>query len=236
MQISRSASDADRPSDYGYKWRFMITGVLAFVGWMVTTTVANYVSTALPEATPYRTTAIHGAGLAWLTVMLAFTLMGSRSRLGDLTVRGSSTAWLIGLVAVAAAYGVKHAWSVFHGVPQEPFMATLYLGKSTLQVFVFLVTAVTIVPLAEELAFRHFLLGSLPYRRSKFWAATSAFGTALVFAAGHMPQYQYHSTEAFILLLGFMFAAARIATGGLVLPVVLHAEAAAIGLLLNELR
>jgi uncharacterized protein len=141
-----------------------------------------------------------------------------------------------GLAAVAAVYLAQHAWCAVVDIPKEPYMAALYLGKTPLQIGLFLLTALTIAPLAEELAFRHFLLGSFPHRRSNAWAAIGTVVTAFAFAVLHMSQYRYPSTIALMVVLGGLFAAARIKTGGLVLPVALHIEAVALGLLLNELH
>uniref|UniRef100_UPI001112C985 CPBP family intramembrane glutamic endopeptidase n=1 Tax=Escherichia coli TaxID=562 RepID=UPI001112C985 len=56
--------------------------------------------------------------------------------------------------------------------------------------------------------------------------------TSLLFAAVHM-QYQNLLTLAEMFLVGLITSAARIRSGGLLLPVLLHMEATALGLLLG---
>nr|WP_264829002.1 MULTISPECIES: CPBP family glutamic-type intramembrane protease [Enterobacteriaceae] len=54
----------------------------------------------------------------------------------------------------------------------------------------------------------------------------------MLFAAVHM-QYQNLLTLAEMFLVGLITSAARIRSGGLLLPVLLHMEATALGLLLG---
>ncbi|EBD2439002.1 CPBP family intramembrane metalloprotease [Salmonella enterica] len=83
----------------------------------------------------------------------------------------------------------------------------------------------------EETLFRGIMLNVFRSRyRWTMWLG--ALITSLLFAAVHM-QYQNLLTLAEMLLVGLITSAARIRSGGLLLPVLLHMEATALGLLLG---
>ncbi|MFI8383261.1 lysostaphin resistance A-like protein [Pseudomonas sp. NPDC079086] len=81
---------------------------------------------------------------------------------------------------------------------------------------------VVVAPVFEEVFFRFFLLRAFPYARSFNWALFSVIFTSLLFSAVHI---HYSCAVSFIslFLMGVLFAYARILSGGLALPVLLHA-------------
>ena len=88
----------------------------------------------------------------------------------------------------------------------------------------------TIAPLGEELAFRHFLLNLFPFRKP-LWAGVAIVVTALAFASIHL-QYTFKSTVVLLFVLALMLAYARVKTGGLLVPMAMHACASLLALVL----
>ncbi|EMV3983133.1 CPBP family intramembrane metalloprotease, partial [Escherichia coli] len=88
-----------------------------------------------------------------------------------------------------------------------------------------------LAPLNEEILFRGIMLNVFRSRyRWTMWLG--ALITSLLFAAAHS-QYQNLLTLAEMFLVGMITSAARIRSGGLLLPVLLHMEATVLGLLLG---
>ncbi len=104
-------------------------------------------------------------------------------------------------------------------VGQDPRMAELFLGVQGLGGRALLLTAAVVVaPVAEEVIFRGILLPGL--------AAHMRTGTALVvsssiFALFHVPSHGLGAVMPGVL--GLVFGWARLRTGGLAAPMVLHA-------------
>ncbi|MCS5514715.1 CPBP family intramembrane metalloprotease [Pseudomonas qingdaonensis] len=88
-------------------------------------------------------------------------------------------------------------------------------------------------PLGEELAFRHFLLNLFPFRKP-LWAVVAIVVSALAFAAIHL-QYTFRSTVVLLFILALMLAYARIRTGGLLVPMAMHACASTLALAMYPL-
>lgn len=84
----------------------------------------------------------------------------------------------------------------------------------------FIVSVVVLAPIYEEMLFRGFLLQGLliwaPRRRT-----LSALLTSAIFAAVHT-QYAHLQTLIALLLLSLLLCAARFASGGVKLPILLH--------------
>ena len=114
---------------------------------------------------------------------------------------------------------------------QTPFMTKLFADKSIPDVILTLLAVFILAPLNEEILFRGVMLNVF---RSRYnWTMwLGALITSLLFAAVHM-QYQNLLTLAEMFLVGLITSAARIRSGGLLLPVLLHMEATALGLLLG---
>ncbi|WP_241264857.1 CPBP family intramembrane glutamic endopeptidase, partial [Klebsiella pneumoniae] len=89
--------------------------------------------------------------------------------------------------------------------------------------------AAVVPPLNEETLFRGIMLNV--FRSRYCWTMwLGALITSLLFVAAHS-QYQNLLTLAELFLVGLITSVARIRSGGLLLPVLLHMEATTLGLL-----
>lgn len=79
-----------------------------------------------------------------------------------------------------------------------------------------------LAPIVEELVFRQYLFTLLPYRKSIFWSIGVSALLAIVFAAVHA-QYTSPITFGIIAVISFGFGMARVITGGILLPIMMHA-------------
>ncbi|MGE8066168.1 CPBP family intramembrane glutamic endopeptidase [Pseudomonas sp. NPDC089569] len=133
-----------------------------------------------------------------------------------------------GLPLIVVAYVVGMFLDVKLGFNREPFMANLLSKFSTGQIVLFLVMLVVLPPLSEELLFRQFLIRLFPItKRSWQWVGVIVVATVFMLTHG-----QYKNWPSFLLLgcLGVILGVARIATGGLVAPILLHSFAEVAGM------
>ncbi|CAD5535005.1 CPBP family intramembrane metalloprotease [Escherichia coli] len=172
----------------------------------------------------------HGAVLVYLLcVFLVY-----RRYIAPLPVVGQlrnvGVPWLVG--AMAVVYVGEYLLGKALALPTEPFMTKLFADKSIRDVILTLLTIFIFAPLNEETLFRGIMLNV--FRSQYSWTMwLGALITSLLFVAVHMQQYQNLLTLAEIFLVGLITSAARIRSGGLLLPVLLHMEATTLGLLLG---
>ncbi|HHD8103989.1 TPA: CPBP family glutamic-type intramembrane protease [Salmonella enterica] len=121
------------------------------------------------------------------------------------------------------------AEKVMH-IPDEPWVKMM-LSLPALPLSAFVFTVVVLAPLSEEIVFRGVLLNIFITRNP--W--TGYVGAVLLAAIFSMMHGQYEHLLTFIELFGvaLLLSLARLRSGGLLLPVLLHAEASIIALLLN---
>jgi len=124
-----------------------------------------------------------------------------------------------GLLATTAVYVLCGVVMALFDIPDESFMLTFFDGLDRSQIVLLCISLVIFPPLAEELLFRHFLMRLLPWERS-----------TVLFAAIHT-QYEQAITMMALAAVGFVLAVARIASGGLLVPVLIHACAEVLALL-----
>lgn len=171
----------------------------------------------------------HGAVLVYLLcVFLAY-----RRWVTPLPVVGQfrnvDALWLV--AAMAVLYVGEFLLSKALGQPAEAFMTKLFADKSISEVSLTLLAIFVLAPLNEETLFRGFMLNVFRSRyRWTMWLG--ALIISLLFAAVHT-QYQNLTTLAEMFLVGMITSIARIRSGGLLLPVLLHMEATSLGLLLG---
>lgn len=140
---------------------------------------------------------------------------------------------VIGLVSVLAAYAVSIGVSIYLGFGRELTMQGLGFGKSGSQYLLMIISLLTLPPIVEEIAFRHFILGALPFKSNAYTATSAVIMSAAFFMYAHFKSYSFWPTHALMLSLGLIFAVARIQSGGLSLPIILHSSAVAIALSAN---
>lgn len=115
------------------------------------------------------------------------------------------------------------------GLPREVFMAELLVGLNNWQAMVKVASLIVLPPIAEELFFRHYMLRLFPYENSRAWTWIAIIVTSAVFAGMHI-QYGNWITVALIFACGGVFAVARVVSGGLLVPVLLHSLAEVVAL------
>ena len=136
-----------------------------------------------------------------------------------------------GIGLVLLIQGLAAAISLWLDMAPEAFMSSLYDGKSLFQSIVMVVCVLIWAPIIEELAFRHFLIARIDDQTRGWRVGLLVTFSALCFAGLHM--FQYHHTLTFTALLGWglVLGYYRWRTGGLLLPMLLHAFISSIGLI-----
>lgn len=147
--------------------------------------------------------------------------------------RFNRTQACVGLAAVFSAYLASIGVAELAGFGREMGMVLLGFGKTEFQFQIFIVTVLILPPIVEEIAFRHFILNTLPFNRHRLVAVAAVIGSATFFMYAHIGAYNFWPTHALMFTLGVIFAVARLVTGGLLLPMMLHCFAVATGLSLN---
>ncbi|EPQ6932561.1 CPBP family intramembrane glutamic endopeptidase [Pseudomonas aeruginosa] len=137
------------------------------------------------------------------------------------------------MAAILSAYLASAGMAEITGLGREMGMVLLGFGKTEVQFQIFIVTVLILPPIVEEIAFRHFVLGTFPYNRNRIVAVIAVVTSAAFFMHAHLVAYNYWTTHALMFALGVIFAVARLVTGGLLLPVMLHCFAVTTGLALN---
>lgn len=117
------------------------------------------------------------------------------------------------------------------GIPRESFMIHLFDGLSVWQ-SVFMVLGVMVFPpVTEELIYRHFLFRMFPVHKvAGAWAAV--LFTATAFSWNHS-QYTHWTTTLLLAALGITLTIARLKTGGILVPVLMHSFAAGVAIVLS---
>ncbi|TBN34961.1 CPBP family intramembrane glutamic endopeptidase [Pseudomonas sp. BGI-2] len=218
IEASRS-----EPYKWAGRWGMAALAVLIFYALQITTVgmvgQENWNSLWLVGAH-----GITGAALLLLALIQFRNDGGIRALLGHNTGR----ALRFGVPLIVAAYVVTTFLDVTLGFGREPFMENLLSEFSTAQIILFLSMLLVLPPLSEELLYRHFLIRLFPIT-SRSWQWVAVIAMAALFMLTHG---QYKNWPSFLLLgcLGVIFGAARIATGGLVAPVLLHSFAEVAGM------
>lgn len=150
--------------------------------------------------------------------------------LGTITPRS----FAIGAASVSIIYVAIHLLIYKLDIPQEWIMSILYVGKTPLEVAMMLAAVITIVPIIEELLLRHFIISSIPFDSGKLSAFAAVIMSAAFFSWLHHA-YENWTTFLTIFLLGVVLGHARIKSGGLALPIILHSYASVNALVLNEI-
>lgn len=140
---------------------------------------------------------------------------------------------IFGVVVISALYLTTYLVAYLMKQPREPAMVSLFAFRTGFQNIVFCVSVLVLPPIVEELAFRHFLLSTVPFRASTWISLVGVMVTALLFSLGH--GYIYFSTKILIFAVGITFGIARIRSHGLLLPIGLHVYAVAFALICNQI-
>lgn len=187
---------------------------------------------SVEEFKPYRL-AIHHLGTA--TLLVCLFLFQRRFLTKGMLVLGNSVRrpLLVGIAVVAALYLLTYVLAFILELPREQTMVQHYAGKTPFQVGVMILAMLIVVPVSEELGFRHFLLGLLPFNRSVLLGGIAVSLSSALFMYVH--SYNHLPTMLLMFALGVVFAVARIVSGGMLAPVALHAFAVLLGLSIDAL-
>ncbi|PPS35862.1 hypothetical protein BVY12_11985 [Pseudomonas amygdali pv. morsprunorum] len=191
----------------------------------------------LMENTPYLTLIAYDVPILYgppAILLVAVLLLQKRLRPHNRLLGTVKRRYLvIGLISVLAAYAASIGSSIFLGFGRELSMQGLGLGKSEPQYLLMIISLLILPPIVEEIAFRHFILGMLPFKQNFLVATVAVTLSSILFMYAHLGRYDYWPTHALMLTLGVIFSVARIQTGGLLLPVILHSAAVAIAVTAN---
>ncbi|MNQ02009.1 CAAX amino terminal protease self- immunity [compost metagenome] len=94
--------------------------------------------------------------------------------------------------------------------------------------FMALVSSLVLAPIGEEILFRGILLNM--FGSSRTWVLGIGVVLVALFFAWIHTQYQSTSTAVQLFALSVVFSWARLRSGGLLLPVLLHALASVLGI------
>lgn len=134
-----------------------------------------------------------------------------------------------GAIGTIGAYLLFGVAVLVLGLPREVFMAELLDGLNGWQATIKIASLIVLPPIAEELFFRHYMLRLFPYENSRAWTWIAIIVTSAIFAGMHI-QYGNWITVVLIFACGGIFAIARVVSGGLLVPVLLHSLAEMVAL------
>lgn len=166
--------------------------------------------------------------LAFLAVLAPAILFVQRFPGADFSFVGKAfnlKTTAVGLAFVLVAmFGGGALRSAFSG-EEESALRALGGQMAAIGSMEFVLTFIMVgllAPIVEELVFRQYLFTLLPYRKSMVWSIAVAALWAIVFSAVHT-QYANPITFGVIAVLAFGFGMARVITGGILLPILMHA-------------
>lgn len=222
---------------FATKWRWVLLfGPLVYGIYRLIVLVAVPLSVGqfnlLPIASGYPIIFYYGPALVFLWLMF---IVHRRTWFRDIRFVGEVCRrdLLTGIAMITLLYVIEAAVEYLMGQPRETKMVSLYQFKSTSQIVVLVASLLVLPPFVEELAFRHFLLSTLPFRANRVVGAIAIVATSLYFSYIH--GYQYWTTNVTIFLVGVTFGFARIRSNGMLLPIALHAYTIALALAMDQL-
>ncbi|HIE1900991.1 CPBP family intramembrane glutamic endopeptidase [Pseudomonas aeruginosa] len=121
-------------------------------------------------------------------------------------------------------------WAFFQKIdcsvtaPPEPWMSsyTEEIKTGGLSMLVVIIGICILAPIGEELVFRQMLVDVFPIRKRHLMLVLSWLFSSLLFTIAHMCQYQNPTTLIWIFVVGSLCFVARVASGGIALPILVH--------------
>lgn len=133
----------------------------------------------------------------------------------------------LGASLIIALYLLATLIEAALGQTQGPLMGHALHGLSAAQIMLLFSMLLVFPAIAEELLYRHFLIGLFPLTQRTWQALAVVVTTVLFMLQGqslHWPSY------ALMGALGVILGVARITSGGLAAPILLHALASFMGM------
>lgn len=149
---------------------------------------------------------------------------------GRFTLVGSRRHRLASFSGVAVLYLGFDAYKRFMGVGSEQWVLNWASLTNWRQWTAFLVTVLIVSPVAEELFFRGALFCLCRRLDNRFYDYLAVLAPSAMFVLVHS-QYSQPSSLFYLLLLSLLLAVARVASGSILLPILMHVEAGALALL-----
>lgn len=179
---------------------------------------------------------INSLGLAGIGLIALLYLQHRKQSLREV-VMGQQflRPYLYGLGAIVIIYGLCAAWMYLLNVPRESFMVHFFDDLAPGQIALLCATLILFPPVAEELLFRHYLMRLFPLDRGPGWQWAAIVVSTLLFTASHI-QYDNYVTGFTLLTASLVFGISRVLSGGLIVPVLLHASTEVIALILNYIQ
>lgn len=197
----------------------VITAAIAIVylWWVILNTVGTWALLNAPAG--YHLLLQHLAGVVFLlAAIIPYQRWIAPIGFGHIWQRSS----LSPAAAIFAVYFLDYSYSKLDGYSPETWVIDL-LNQPLEQLISVFFTILLFAPIGEEIVFRGILLNV--FRTSRKWTTwVGVVVIALLFAAIHT-QYQKLSTFLEMMVLSAIFSWARMRSGGLALPVLLHAFA-----------
>jgi len=125
----------------------------------------------------------------------------------------------LGFYAVGFARGVEEVW-----MTQKVYTLTLW----TPGFLPFLLAVIFIAPITEELFYRGLVLSVFRRDTSRSWCVISIVASSALFMLSHT-QYVYYQTYIYLFVLGVLLSFARLRTGSLSVPIIMHSFAGLLG-------
>ncbi|EMG2119200.1 hypothetical protein IPC1147_33585 [Pseudomonas aeruginosa] len=205
-------TDSSRAHVFSFLSGLVLLGLFQVIGKVLPTAAINW-------APPYFQLA--GQVLILVATVIAWAALewehGSMPRLGKVSVFNL----ILGLVAVVL---VHYAGQILHDVlgsghelPRDVDKAMIDAGLGA----VVFASAVVVGPIVEEMIFRGFLFSAPNWDRNAFSTFALVVVTSAIFSATHT-DYTQPTTFISIFLTGLVLGIARFASGGVLLPIVLH--------------
>lgn len=169
------------------------------------------------------------SGITALVLLALFALQYRADARTQWRGHSISTPLRWGALGIIGAYLLFGVAIFVLELPREVFMAELLEGLNGWQATIKIASLIVLPPIAEELFFRHYMLRLFPYENSRAWTWIAIIVTSAVFASMHI-QYGNWMTVALIFACGGVFAVARVVSGGLLVPVLLHSLAEIVAL------
>lgn len=122
---------------------------------------------------------------------------------------------------------------LYLGLGREFQMSVLGFGQTPAQYWLMVGSLLVLPPIVEELAYRTFLLQTLPFNKHWTVAVLAVVISAGCFMWAHFGVYKIWTSHVLLFFLGVIFAVGRVMTGGVVFSMILHSVAVACGLILD---
>lgn len=223
-RIHRRSTNIDRY----FTWLRTFVAVSIFIGGMlVTITMSYFIAPYVPIA--YQLPLLLFAQS--LFMVTAYFIYSRYTNTPALSWSFSLRHWVFGTLLVLLIFSLTALSERLLGIKAEPFMQALFNNQSTSTIAVICMSIVIGAPISEELGIRYFLMEAFPFRKSTAWACLAVLATSALFTLLHT-QYENVTTYVQILFIGVLMGYYRITTGGILLPIILHAEADILGLLM----